>query len=172
MVADVRRHGAPTGTGLTKLWFAPAVSDSGDGITTAAGPLPLASLTDDPALVAGAVFAQQLPRLPFSPVSGATGWTGGSRPWRRTRPAARSWPGRARRPGRGTCRCPSPTPACSCPVVGGSALGALVGGPPARRFGITTPFWFAVVVVAGVAAVAWRPFAAATDLHRSAAAAT
>ncbi|MCC8246361.1 MFS transporter, partial [Saccharothrix sp. NEAU-S10] len=37
--------------------------------------------------------------------------------------------------------------------VGGSALGALVGGLPARQFGITTPFWFAVVVVAGVAAV-------------------
>jgi MFS family permease len=56
--------------------------------------------------------------------------------------------------------------------VGGSALGALVGGLLARQFGITTPFWFAVVVVAGVAVVAWRPFAAATDLHRSAAAAT
>jgi MFS family permease len=56
--------------------------------------------------------------------------------------------------------------------VGGSALGALVGGLLARQFGITTPFWFAVVVVAGVAVVAWRPFAAATDLHRSAATAT
>ncbi|MEV1117845.1 MFS transporter [Actinosynnema sp. NPDC049800] len=52
--------------------------------------------------------------------------------------------------------------------VGGSALGTLVGGLPARRFGVTAPFWFAVVVVA----VAWRPFAAATDLHRSAAAAS
>ncbi|MER5263241.1 MFS transporter [Actinosynnema sp. NPDC002837] len=55
--------------------------------------------------------------------------------------------------------------------VGGSALGTLVGGLPARRFGVTAPFWFAVVVVAGVAAVAWRPFAAATVLHRSVAAA-
>ncbi|GAB2967695.1 MFS transporter [Saccharothrix stipae] len=53
--------------------------------------------------------------------------------------------------------------------TGGSALGALVGGALARQFGITTPFWFAVVVVAGVAVVAWRPFAAATGLHRSAA---
>ncbi|MCE7001112.1 MFS transporter [Saccharothrix sp. S26] len=55
--------------------------------------------------------------------------------------------------------------------VGGSALGALVGGVVARQFGITAPFWFAVVVVAGVAVVAWRPFAAAADLHRPAAAA-
>jgi MFS family permease len=55
--------------------------------------------------------------------------------------------------------------------VGGSALGALLGGGLARQFGITAPFWFAVVVVAGVAVVAWRPFAAATGTHRSAAAA-
>jgi MFS family permease len=54
--------------------------------------------------------------------------------------------------------------------TGGSAVGALVGGALARQFGITTPFWFAVVVVAGVAVVAWRPFAAANGTHRSAAA--
>jgi MFS family permease len=50
--------------------------------------------------------------------------------------------------------------------IGGSALGAVVGGVLARQFDITTPFWFAVVVVTGVTAVAWRPFAAATGLHR------
>lgn len=50
--------------------------------------------------------------------------------------------------------------------IGGSALGAVVGGVLARQFAITTPFWFAVVVVAGVTAVAWRPFAAATGPHR------
>src|SRR5690349_5376924 len=37
----------------------------------AAGPLLIASLTTDPALVAGAVFAQQLPWLLFALVSGA-----------------------------------------------------------------------------------------------------
>ncbi|WP_106614244.1 MFS transporter [Saccharothrix carnea] len=52
--------------------------------------------------------------------------------------------------------------------TGGSALGALVGGLLARQFGITAPFWFALVVVAGVAVVAWRPFAAATGPHRAA----
>ncbi|ONI90033.1 MFS transporter [Saccharothrix sp. ALI-22-I] len=56
--------------------------------------------------------------------------------------------------------------------TGGSALGALVGGVLARQFGITAPFWLGVVVVAGVTVVAWRPFAAATRLHRQAAAAT
>jgi MFS family permease len=36
------------------------------GVTTVAGPLLVASLTNEPALVAGAVFAQQLPWLLFS----------------------------------------------------------------------------------------------------------
>ncbi|WP_447008119.1 MFS transporter [Saccharothrix isguenensis] len=52
--------------------------------------------------------------------------------------------------------------------IGGSALGALVGGLLARQFQITTPFWFALVVVTGVAVVAWRPFAAVTRLPRQA----
>lgn len=56
---------------FTRLWLASAVSNVGDGITLAAGPLLLASLTDDPVLIAGAVFAQQLPWLLFSLVSGA-----------------------------------------------------------------------------------------------------
>jgi MFS family permease len=38
----------------------------GDGVALAAGPLLLASLTTDPALVAGAVFVQQLPWLLFA----------------------------------------------------------------------------------------------------------
>jgi MFS family permease len=47
------------------------VSSLGDGVTMVAGPLLVATLTDDPALVAGALFAQQLPWLLFSLVSGA-----------------------------------------------------------------------------------------------------
>ncbi|WP_172387174.1 MFS transporter [Streptomyces sp. MNP-20] len=54
-----------------KLWLASGTSALGDGVTLAAGPLLMATLTDDPALIAGAVFAQQLPWLLFSLLSGA-----------------------------------------------------------------------------------------------------
>ncbi|TMR11167.1 MFS transporter [Nonomuraea turkmeniaca] len=62
---------ARLGADFSKLWAASAVSNIGDGITLAAAPLLVASLTSDPALVAGAVFAQQLPWLLFGLVSGA-----------------------------------------------------------------------------------------------------
>ncbi|MFC4120907.1 MFS transporter [Nonomuraea zeae] len=62
---------ARLGADFSKLWTASAVSNIGDGITMAAGPLLVASLTADPALVAGAAFAQQLPWLLFALVSGA-----------------------------------------------------------------------------------------------------
>ncbi|GAA1868370.1 MFS transporter [Asanoa iriomotensis] len=52
------------------LWSASAISNIGDGVTMIAGPLLVASLTGDPALVAGAAFVQQLPWL-FAPVAGA-----------------------------------------------------------------------------------------------------
>ncbi len=67
-----RRADAPRlGRGFVPLWSASAVSNVGDGISLAAGPLLVASLTDDPALIAGAAFAQQLPWLLFSLISGA-----------------------------------------------------------------------------------------------------
>jgi MFS family permease len=53
------------------LWTASAVSNIGDGVTMAAGPLLVASVTGDPALIAGAAFAQQLPWLLFALISGA-----------------------------------------------------------------------------------------------------
>ncbi|MEU4402771.1 MFS transporter [Micromonospora orduensis] len=62
---------ARLGADFTRLWTAAAVSNVGDGVTMAAGPLLVASVTDDPALVAGAVFAQQLPWLLFALISGA-----------------------------------------------------------------------------------------------------
>ncbi|WP_405432950.1 MFS transporter [Micromonospora sp. NBC_00617] len=62
---------ARLGADFTKLWTAAAVSNVGDGVTMAAGPLLVASVSDDPALVAGAVFAQQLPWLLFALISGA-----------------------------------------------------------------------------------------------------
>jgi MFS family permease len=62
---------ARLGADFAKLWTASAVSNLGDGVTMAAGPLLVASLTSDPALVGGAVFVQQLPWLLFALISGA-----------------------------------------------------------------------------------------------------
>jgi MFS family permease len=63
---------AGLGGDFAKLWTANAVSNLGDGVTRVAAPLLMASLTGDPALVAGAVLAQQLPWLLSLP-SGASG---------------------------------------------------------------------------------------------------
>lgn len=62
---------APLGADFWKLWTASAVTNLGDGITIVAGPLLVASITTNPAAVAGAVFAQQLPWLLFALISGA-----------------------------------------------------------------------------------------------------
>ncbi|MFK3982606.1 MFS transporter [Micromonospora sp. NPDC050397] len=62
---------ARLGADFAKLWTASAVSNIGDGVTMAAGPLLVAAITIDPALVGGAVFVQQLPWLLFSLISGA-----------------------------------------------------------------------------------------------------
>lgn len=43
-------------------------------------------------------------------------------------------------------------------VVGGSALGALIGGSIARWLGITGPFWLSAGAMAVLTALAWRPF--------------
>jgi MFS family permease len=50
--------------------MAGAVSVTGDGVTITAGPLLAASITHDPLLVAGALFAQLLPWLIFTLLSG------------------------------------------------------------------------------------------------------
>ena len=59
------------GANFRKLWTASTISNLGDGVTLAAGPLLAASLTRDPVLVAGIVFAQRVPWLLFSLLSGA-----------------------------------------------------------------------------------------------------
>jgi MFS family permease len=59
------------GPDLARLLAASVVSNLGDGIRLAAGPLLVASITSDPALVAGAVFVQQLPWLLVSLPVGA-----------------------------------------------------------------------------------------------------
>ncbi|WP_406044311.1 MFS transporter [Micromonospora sp. NBC_00898] len=61
----------PLGRDFHRLWTASAVSNLGDGVTMVAGPLLVASLTRDPAALAAAVLAQQLPWLLFALVSGA-----------------------------------------------------------------------------------------------------
>lgn len=64
-------RGSPLGRDYRRLWVANAVSVAGDGVTVTAGPLLAASITHDPLLVAGALFAQQLPWLIFTLFSGA-----------------------------------------------------------------------------------------------------
>jgi len=66
----VRRR-SPLGPDYARLWLASAVSVTGDGVTVTAGPLLAASITRDPLLVAGALFAQLLPWLIFALLSGA-----------------------------------------------------------------------------------------------------
>ncbi|WP_157440564.1 hypothetical protein [Actinokineospora inagensis] len=43
-------------------------------------------------------------------------------------------------------------------VIGGSAVGGLVGGLVARLSGITGPFWCAGVAMVVLTAVVWRGF--------------
>lgn len=61
---------AGLGRNFNTLWAATTVSNIGDGIAAAAAPLLVASVTDDPVLVGLAVFAQQLPWVFFSLLSG------------------------------------------------------------------------------------------------------
>ena len=65
----MKRH-AELGKPFLRLWAASGVTNLGDGLTLAAAPLLAASLTRDPLLVAGLTFAQTLPWLLFSLVSG------------------------------------------------------------------------------------------------------
>jgi MFS family permease len=54
-----------------KLWAASAASNLGDGVALVAAPLLAATLTNDPALVAGLALAQRIPWLNFPLLSGA-----------------------------------------------------------------------------------------------------
>lgn len=61
---------ARLGTGFRWLFAASTLTNLGDGVMLAAGPLLLASETRDPLLVAGGLFAQQLPWLLFGAFAG------------------------------------------------------------------------------------------------------
>jgi MFS family permease len=69
-VTAAARRRSPLGRDYRRLWVANGLSVAGDGVTITAGPLLAASITHDPLLVAGALFAQQLPWLIFAPFSG------------------------------------------------------------------------------------------------------
>jgi MFS family permease len=62
---------AELGTDFRKIWPASAISNLGDGAMVAAGPLLVASITDEPLAVGAAAFVQQLPWLLFALFSGA-----------------------------------------------------------------------------------------------------
>jgi MFS family permease len=64
---------APTRLGRSFRWLlaAETVSNFGDGVAIAAGPLLVASQTDDPFLVSMALLAEYLPTLLFGVVAGA-----------------------------------------------------------------------------------------------------
>jgi MFS family permease len=59
------------GTNYLKLWSASAISNLGDGVRLTAMPLLAATLTRDPALVAGVSLASGLPWLLFALIGGA-----------------------------------------------------------------------------------------------------
>jgi MFS family permease len=65
------RHSRALSPAFTRLWTAAAVSNLGDGVLLAAGPLLVATLTTDPVAVSTAMFAQQLPWLLFALTGGA-----------------------------------------------------------------------------------------------------
>jgi len=63
-------HQSTLGRPFHILWLSTAVSNLGDGITLVVLPLLAASLTRDPALIAGVATAQRLPWLFFTLISG------------------------------------------------------------------------------------------------------
>ena len=62
---------AQLGIGFTRLLAAVSLSNAGDGVRLAAGPLLVATLSTDPVAVAAAVLAQQLPWVAFALPVGA-----------------------------------------------------------------------------------------------------
>jgi MFS family permease len=65
------RHRRALTPAFNRLWAAVAVSNLGDGVLLAAGPLLVATITTDPVAVSTAMFAQTLPWLLFALAGGA-----------------------------------------------------------------------------------------------------
>lgn len=70
-MAPTLRLTRPRGGGFRTLWLATASSNLGDGVALVAAPLLAATLTADPAAIAGLTFAQRLPWLLFPILGGA-----------------------------------------------------------------------------------------------------
>ena len=70
-MAALPRLTRPQGGGFRALWLATASSNLGDGVALVAAPLLAATLTGDPAAIAGLTFAQRLPWLLFPLLGGA-----------------------------------------------------------------------------------------------------
>lgn len=70
-IADSARPGAGTSAAFLRLWLAKGLSDAGSGMTLAAGPLLMTTLTSKPVLIGGAAGVQQLPVLLFGLFGGA-----------------------------------------------------------------------------------------------------
>jgi hypothetical protein len=168
------------GADFTRLWTASAVSNLGDGVTGVAGPLLVASLTDSPALVAGAAFAQQLPWLLFSLPAGAwvdrveagaqlvlaltrVPWVAGATlvlfgihatVWGVVSVSVRQRIVPEELRGRVNS-------VYFLFDLGGAAVGTLLGAGVASAVGITAPFWLGSLAVALLALATWRRFARA-----------
>ncbi len=65
------RHRRALTPAFTRHWTAVAITNLGDGVLLAAGPLLVATVTTDPVAVSAAMFAQQLPWLLFALTGGA-----------------------------------------------------------------------------------------------------
>lgn len=71
-LGDRPRRGGGTGErGFRRLWLAQALSVAGDGMTLAAGPLLMTTLTSNSVLIGGAAGVQQAPVLLFGLFGGA-----------------------------------------------------------------------------------------------------
>ena len=123
METEIERgsHRSGLGWGFGKLWAASAASYLGDGVALVAAPLLAATLTRDPARVAGLVFAQRLPWLLFALLSGALV---DRLDRRRTmaavaicRAALIGGLGVAVAPGRDSSRCCTRSSSCSAPAI-------------------------------------------------------
>jgi hypothetical protein len=120
------------------------VTNLGDGITLAAGPLLVASQTHNPLTVAMVAFLQRLPWLLFGLYAGVVAD-------RLNRRAIVITTGLVRVRFQGRVGSVYLTG-----VVGGIVIGSALGGLVASFWGVTAPFWFAFAGSALILAAIWR----------------
>jgi predicted MFS family arabinose efflux permease len=139
---------APSRLGRSFRWLLASswVTNLGDGITLAAGPLLVASQTRDPLAVAMAAFLQRLPWLLFGLYAGVVAHAS---IWGTTSMSVRQRAVPAQFQGRvGSVYLTG--------VVGGIVIGSALGGLVASAWGVTAPFWFAFAGSALILTLIWR----------------